>query len=195
MDSRRLRPTDRLERPPIAAGPAAGRNLIRIDRIGAPARSGGNPSPKTAFSVDGRGALGGISSASTRSQSRLSSSLPGTIAGPLLPRPRLRPSSTGRVCPLVPSPSGSQGIAEPESGQSSHRTRDLARQTRQPCIGAAGQRQKAAQSVRDPWSHVVSCSHRETTTVEGTPRRSVERRPGDESVPPNRGSSYRPELF
>ena len=77
-----------------------------------------------------------------------------------------RPFSKGRACPWGPNRNGSRDTGEPGWGQPSRRSRDrltprLARHDR-----AERQRQKAAQSVRDPWSHVVSCSHRETTTVD-----------------------------
>ena len=80
------RPTDRLKRPPVAAGPARRGHLVGIDRIGAPARARGEPCLEApSFQLPASGDFGGISSDDTRSQSRLSSGLPGTIALPLSP--------------------------------------------------------------------------------------------------------------
>ena len=75
-----------------------------------------------AFSLAGSGALGGISSDSTRSQSGLSSSLPATIAGPL--SPRIAPARLDRSSfPLGSTRNDSRGAAGRGSAQRSSRSR------------------------------------------------------------------------
>ena len=96
---RHFRPFHRLKRPPVAAGADRGRALVAVDRSPfGPSGPGGDPrfsrrriSASASF-CDRPCRAGGISPATTRSRSKLSSGFPATITSPLLP-PRRNESS------------------------------------------------------------------------------------------------------
>ena len=89
---------DRLQRPPVVARPQCRcRSAKRVDRLVPQSAPAAIHLRSVSFSA-GQGGLGGISPASTRSQSRLSSGLPGDENDPLLPTGPGWPSG-GQVSP------------------------------------------------------------------------------------------------
>ncbi len=142
-----------LKRPPIAAGAAA--VVVWKASIG----SVPQPAPvaihvrSTAFSLSGNGVFGGISSDKTRSQSKLSSGLPGTITLPL--SPPASAAAAARQVELALGLGTRVTVQAPPGEQRGNGGIEVDRVCASGCIPAGQEQRKRGQSVSDRHPHRV----------------------------------------